>query len=65
MKMICRYLQGTKDKGLVLNPSKKLVVRCYADADFAGIWGHENPLEPIFDRSRNGFVVTFTNCPLL
>ena len=43
VKRICRYLQGTKDNGLVLNPTKKLVVDCYADADFAGLWGHEYP----------------------
>ena len=42
VKRICRYLQGTKDNGLVFNPSKKLVVDCYANADFAGLWGHEN-----------------------
>ena len=35
VKRICRYLQVTKDNGLVFNPSKKLVVDCYADADFA------------------------------
>ena len=29
---ICCYLQGTKDKGMVFNPSEKLVVDCYADA---------------------------------
>ena len=38
VKRICRYIQGTKDNGLVFNPSKKLVVGCYADADFAGLW---------------------------
>ena len=32
VKRICRYLQGTKDGVLVFNPSKKLVVDCYADA---------------------------------
>ena len=37
---ICRYLQGTKDGGLVFNPCKTLVVDCYADADFAGLWVH-------------------------
>ena len=31
---ICKYLQGTKDNGLVFNPSKKLVVDFYADAYF-------------------------------
>ena len=34
VKKICRYPQGTKDNGLVFNPSKKLVVDCYADADY-------------------------------
>ena len=65
MKRICRYLQGTNDNGLVFNLSKKLVVDCYADADFAGLWGHEDPQDPICARSRTGFVVTFANCYLL
>ena len=42
MKRICRYLQGTKDNGMVFNPYKKLAVDCYADAYFAGLWGHKN-----------------------
>ena len=41
------------------------MVGCYADADFAGLWGHENTKDPICDRSRTGFVLTFDNCPLL
>ena len=65
MKRICRYLQGTKENGLVFNPSKKMVVDCYDDADFAGLSGHEYPQDPICVRSRTGFVVTFANCPLL
>ena len=65
VKSICRYLQGTNENGIVFNPSKKLVVDCYADADFAGLWGHENFQDPIYARSRTGFVVTFANCPLL
>ena len=44
---ICQYLQGSKDRGLVFNPSNKMVVNCYADADFAGLWLHENPQDPI------------------
>ena len=65
VKRICRYLQGTKDNGLVFNLSKKLVVDCYADTDFAGLWGHEDPQDPICARSRNAFVVNFANCPIL
>ena len=59
MKRICRYLQGTKDNGIVFNPSKKLVMDCYDDADFAGLWGYVDPQDPICVRSRNGFVLTF------
>ena len=65
MKRICRYLHGTEDNSIVFNPYNKLVVDCYADADFAGLWVHEDPQDPIFARSRTGFVVTFDNCPLL
>ena len=50
---------------LVFNPSNKLVVDFYADADFVGLWGHEYPQEFICARSRTRFVVTFANCPLL
>ena len=41
------------------------MVYCYADAYFAGLWVHENPQDPIFERSRTLFVVTFANCPML
>ena len=58
------YIQGTKDNGLVCNPSKKLVVDCCADAYFSGLWGYENPQDPICTRSRTRFVVTFSNCPI-
>ena len=40
VKRICWYLQGTNEKNLVFDPSKKLVVRFYDNADFAGLWGH-------------------------
>ena len=62
VKRICCYLQDTKYNGLLFNTPKKLVLDCYADADFLGLLGHENPQEPICARSRTGFVVTFYNC---
>ena len=37
IKRILRYLQGTNDKGLIMNPSTKFQVDCYVDADFAGL----------------------------
>ena len=65
MKSIFRYIQGTKENGLVFNPSKKLVVGFYVDAYFAGMWGHEDPQDPICASIINGFVVTFSNFPLM
>ena len=49
---------------MVFNPSNKRVVGCYADADFAGLWGHENPQYHICDRIRTGFVEKNSDCPL-
>ena len=37
-KIILRYPQGTKDKGLITNPSTKIQVDCYIDADFVDVW---------------------------
>ena len=65
VKRICRYPQGIKDNGLVFNPSKKLVVDYYADADFAGLQGHENTQDSICSRSITILVLKFSNCPLL
>ena len=61
---ICWYPQGTNDKGLLFNSSNKLVVGCYADTYFAGLWGHENHQDPICDRSRTEFVLNFSKCHL-
>ena len=49
----------------MFNPPKNLVVNFYADAYFAGLWGHEDPQDPICDSSRTVFVVTFANFLLL
>ena len=64
-KRIYRYLQGTKEKGLVFNPPKKMAVNCYVGADFTIIPVHENPQDPICASSRTGFMEAFNHCPLL
>ena len=37
-----------------------MVVGCYANAEFLGLWGHENPQDPIYDSIRAEFVVNFS-----
>ncbi|KAL7554972.1 hypothetical protein ACHAWF_018568 [Thalassiosira exigua] len=65
VKRIGRYLKGTMDKGLILDPSDDLTIDCYPDADFAGLWGHEHPQDPHCARSRTGYVITLAGCPIL
>ena len=65
LKRIGRYLKGTLDKGLILDPTDDLSVDCYPDADFAGLWGHEDPQDPHSVRSRTGYIITLSGCPIL
>lgn len=40
-------------------------IECYVDADFAGLWPHEDKLDPISVKSRTGFVVCLSECPVI
>jgi hypothetical protein len=60
-----QYLQGTKDKGLIMNPTSYLSIGCYVDADFARLHGKENDEDPISVKSRAGYVLSLANCPVL
>ena len=64
VKRICRYLQGTKLKGLILKPSKQLTVDCFVDVDFTGQWNVENPEDPLCVKSWTGYVLLVGNCPV-
>ena len=66
LKRVGRYLKGTKDKLLMLNPSSYIFnIYCFSNADFSGIYGHENPIDPLCVKRRTFFVIIFTNFPLL
>ena len=59
------YLQGTKDKGLIMEPTERLMMDMYVDADFAGLWNGEDINDPICTKSRSGILLTIGNVPLL
>jgi len=65
VKRILRYLKGTKEQGIIFEPSQELQLDCYVDADFGGLWGVEDAQEPISVKSRTGYLIMFMNCPLL
>ncbi|KAL7483296.1 hypothetical protein ACHAW6_008946 [Cyclotella cf. meneghiniana] len=62
---IGRYLKGTMNKGLVMSPSLHPRVDCYPDADFAGLYGHEDSRDPHCARSHTGYVILAFGCPVL
>ena len=58
-------MQGTKDRELCFKPIQKLILDCYVDADFAGLWNVENSHDPISVKYRTGYVLTLGGCPLV
>ena len=40
-------------------------IDAHPDADFAGLWGSEDPQDPVSVRSRTGFVICVSDCPVL
>ena len=65
LKRIGRYLKATRDQGLVMTPSGTLKVDAFPDADFAGLYGYEKPTDPTCSKSRTGFLISLSDCPVL
>jgi hypothetical protein len=64
VKRIVKYLIGTKDKGIILNP-RDHSFDCWVDADFVGNWDRVYAdVDPATAKSRTGFVVTYAGCPI-
>ncbi len=64
VKWIARYLLLTKDKGLLLRPTKSFTLDMYVDADFAGMWHQEHSALRDNVLSRTGYIITFCGCPI-
>jgi hypothetical protein len=62
---IGRYLKGTKNEGLIMLPRDKPSVDCYSDADFAGLYGYEDPQDPHCVGSRTGYIILAFGCPIV
>ena len=65
LKHIARYLQGTKDKGMILTPGvNNLRLDLFADADFAGLFVAEDKHDPVSVKSRTGLLLNFGGVPI-
>jgi hypothetical protein len=67
LKRIGRYLVGTADKGIIMDPKNatSLHIDAYPDADFAGLYGYESTTDPVCVRSRTGYIIAVSNCPVV
>jgi len=64
VKWLGRYLHGTSEEGIILQPDDELF-EVYADADFAGTWNRETAGEDSDTaRSRLGYIIKFAGCPI-
>jgi hypothetical protein len=65
LKRLGRYLKQTSDHGIVMNVSNDAYkIDAYPDADFSGMYGHENHTDPACAKSCTGFIITFADCPV-
>jgi len=64
IKRICRYLLGTKDKGIIFRPDPTKGLECHVDADFAGGWSSGDTTNPESVLSRTGFIISYAGCPI-
>jgi hypothetical protein len=54
-----------KHEGMTIKPTSKNTLDCYVDADFAGLYGKEDPQDPTCARSRTGYIITLGDNPVV
>jgi hypothetical protein len=65
VKRICRYLLGTRDKGLIFDPNEDSF-DCWVDASHASEWSSSSAMnDPNTARSRMGYTICYAGCPMI
>ena len=62
---IGKYLQGSKDKGIIFRPDASKGLECFVDADFAGSWHKADANNADAVMSRTGYTITYSGCPII
>jgi hypothetical protein len=65
VKMIVRYLSRTWDMGTVVRPTNTLLIDCYVDADFAGLYNRDPHSSSTSAKSRLGYIISLGGVPLV
>jgi hypothetical protein len=66
VKKIAHYLQHAlqENQGLTFKTTNACELNLYVDADFAGLWSYEDDQDPVCVKSRTGYVITLSDCPV-
>ena len=62
-----RYLLGTKEEGIYMDPDDTKSFECWVDADFLGQYvkgATDMHLDSMTAKSRTGFIITYAGCPI-
>jgi len=63
---IGKYLLGTRNEGIFIQPDKTSSIDVYVDADFVGNWNRSTAqLDESTSKSRTGYIIKFANCPII
>ena len=63
---LCKYLIGTRDKGIILDPIPTESLKVFVDADFSGNYQKLTAIDDISTtKSRTGYIVQYCNCPII
>ena len=53
------------DKVILLIPKTGKYLEVYVDADFSGNWDKDHSLDRDTERSRHGYIIMYTGCPVV
>ena len=65
VKQILWYLKGTADKGTIFKPGADFGLDLYVDADYCGLFKQEDDRDPMSAKSRTGYVIQLSGCPII
>jgi hypothetical protein len=66
IKYLCKYLIGTRDKGIILNPDTEQSLKVFVDADFCGSYQRMTAMDDVSTaKSRTGYIIQYCNCPII
>ena len=66
VRNIVKYLNGTRDRGIILNPKLDKSFEVYVDASFSGEWNKDSAENDASTaKSRSGYVISLHGCPII